>query len=910
MKAIVEHVQLQFIPEIDNNIASLCVEQNVMCFALKTGYLFVIDLATPSKVAKFRFPLLAAPQEKVLKVWMNSKASMLFLKTNFAKYYSLSRASLAANSSDGIVHLRKLSKKSTDILAVAWVDETHILCGTKEGSVHWVDLEHENTTSRVFRSKASIDGIIYSEEKGAFLSSKDKIWFWSKADGPTKTFAGGSVPEIEEFEQMDTAAGTRSTLFNDTFAWIGGPGVIFGSVARKTDVLSSATVLLAAELPASTHKIRDIFLTKYHVLILRGNEITIVNRLNNSVVGQKTIWTNGPEKILELTADYSQNPPTFWCLSVSNIYEIIVQDEAEGIWRVFSNQGRFDEALQLDNLNIEERNQLHLRKADHLFAQGHLNEAAESYGRCTSIGTGEVALKFMKDPTAMKSLQTYLLTKLENAKAKSNNEVQLILLTNWIVWNFVQMLNAIDDLISSEQNVQNLEPLNVEKNELRSDFTSFLENNVSILDKQTIYQIMSHQNRKLEVLAFARLINDFKYVLSFWIRSKNWYESLKVLITTQDLQCIYKYATTLIINSPDATVNAWMQIPSINPSELVNPLLTYYARYQKLGPQMSSLHTNTNYALKYLMWCFKKLEYQHSLDPVVYNAALYMMVASHNAKNTEDDIIAFIEHNMGRFDSDFVLRLSNKFSKNRVSVYLFSQLKQFEEAVNLAVKKGLLEDAKLVVASLEMDANFRLRRKLWLTIAKSMMHDQTDIKSTIKSILRDSNDTLTMKDLLPLFDEITTIANVKDELIRNLEEHSSAMTQVTQGIKESIKIKKEIVEDIELLKTRYQTLKPGASCGVCCKVLQTRKFYVFPCGHSFHTDCLMKEILNSSDYALRNKIEAFQRAAMKNRVKETVGLEELDKLLSTKCCFCSDIRINSIDEPLEINETEREAWRI
>ncbi|CEP61392.1 tethering complex subunit PEP3 LALA0_S03e01838g [Lachancea lanzarotensis] len=910
MKAIVEHVQLQFIPEIDSNVASLCVEQNVMCFALKSGYLFVIDLATPSKVTKFRFPLLAAPQEKVLKVWMDSRASMLFLKTNFAKYYSLPRAVLGTDNSDGIVHLKRLSKKSTDILAVAWVGEKHILCGTSDGNVYWVDLEHENAISRVFKSKTPIDGIIYKKGQAALLSSRDKIWFWSKANDPLKTFTGDIAPETEEFEQLDTATGKRLTLHNDTFAWIGGPGVIFGSVKKSNDVLSSATVLLAAELPASTHKIKDIFLSKFHILILRGNEMTIVNRLNNAVVGQKTIWTNGPEKILEFTADYSQEPPTFWCHSISNIYEIIIQDEAEGIWKVLSDQKRFDEALQLDNLNLEEKNQLYLRKADHLFALGNLEKAAESYGKCSIVGTGEVALKFMKIPTAMNALQTYLLTKLDVAKTKPNNEVQLILVTNWIVWNFVQMLNSIDESISSEQNAQNLEPLHNGKNDLKSTFATFLEQNVSVLDKETIYQIMSHQNRKMEVLMFARLIKDYKYVLSYWIRSKNWYESLKVLMTTQDLECIYKYATTLITNSPDATVNAWMHVPTINPSELVNPLLTYYARYQKLTPQMSSLHTNTNYALKYLMWCFKKQEYQSSLEPVVYNAALYMMIASHDAKNREDEIIAFIENNMGHFDNDFVLRLSNKFSRNRVSVYLYSQLKQYEEAVTLAVGKGLLDDAKLVVASLEVDSNFRLRRKLWLTIAKFMMCDQTDIKSTIKSILRDANDTLTIKDLLPLFNEITTVANVKDELIRNLEEHNAAMIHVTQEIKESIKIKKEIVEDIELLKTRYQALEPGASCDVCRKVLQTRKFYVFPCGHSFHTDCLMKEILQSSDYALRNKIEVFQRATMKNRVKDLVALEELDKLLSTKCCFCSDIKINSIDEPLAVNEIEQEAWNI
>ncbi|SCV00754.1 LAME_0G11782g1_1 [Lachancea meyersii CBS 8951] len=909
MKAVVEHVQLQFIPEIDNNVASLCVEQNVMCFALKTGFLFVIDLATPSKVTKFKFPLLAAPQEKILKVWMDPSGSTLFLKTNFAKYYSLTRTSLGADIAEHIVHLKRLCKKNCDVLTITWVDASHILCGTQEGNVYWVDLEHENSVSRVYKSKTSVDGLVYSKGQCAFLSSKDTIRFWSNIDDSLKFLSGGSVPETEQFEELEAATGKKLTFYNNTFAWIAGPGVVSGSTGKQDGVLSAATVLLAAELPPSTHKIKDVLLSKYHILILRGNELVIVNKLNNAVVDQKSVWTHGSEKIVEFTADYSQNPPTFWCYSASNIFEIIMQNEEEGIWNVLSKQGRFDEALRIEKLTLEEKNQIYLRKANQLYSQGEFVKAAENYGKTSSITTGEVGLKFIKDPTKVDALQTYLLTKLEDSKSQKNNEVQLILLSNWIVWNFVQMLNAVDDSISSEQNANKLELLHARKKELKSVFKDFLAQNLSFLDKDTIYQIMSHQNRKMEVLTFAKLVKDYKYVLSYWIRSKNWYESLKVLMTTQDLECIYKYATTLLINSPDATVNTWMQIPSINPSELVNPLLTYFAKFQKLGFEMGPSRSNINYALKYLMWCFKEYVGEESLDPVVYNAALYMMIAAYDAKNKEDDIIAFIEGNMGHFDNDFVLRLSNKFQRYKVSVYLYSQLKLFEEAVTLAVEKGLLGDAKLVVTNRELDSNFRLRRKLWLKIAKYMMCDQSDIQGSIKSILRDSNDTLTIKDLLPLFNELTTIANVKDELIRNLEKHSSAMIHITHEIKESIKIKKEIAEDIELLKTRYQTLEPGASCGVCGEILQTRKFYVFPCGHSFHTDCLMKEILKSTDYSLRNKIEAFQRAAAKEP-KGSADLKELDRLLSTKCCFCSDIKINSIDEPLDLSETERQAWCI
>ena len=134
------------------------------------------------------------------------------------------------------------------------------------------------------------------------------------------------------------------------------------------------------------------------------------------------------------------------------------------------------------------------------------------------------------------------------------------------------------------------------------------------------------------------------------------------------------------------------------------------------------------------------------------------------------------------------------------------------------------------------------------------------------------------------------------------------MSQVSQEIKDSTKIKKEIAQDIEIFRQRYQVLEPGASCDSCRKVLQTRKFYVFPCGHSFHTDCLIKEILRSTDFNLKSKIENFQRKLTRSR--NSVNVEELDKLLSAKCCLCSDIKINIIDEPFTEDYTEAARWAI
>lgn len=610
MKATVEHVQLQFIKEIDNNVCSLRVERNIMCFALKSGHLFLIDLDTPSNVTKYRFQQLSSPQEKLLKVWMNPSATTLLLKTNFAKYYACEVASLEQGKG-AILHLKKLSKKNCDVNTVIWQDSSQFICGTTEGKVYTVNAQSESSVSRLYSSPDPIDGIVFQKppigKECAFLASGQTIKYWSSATTPLRTFAETSPTEVEQFEQPKDSTGKKFTFYKDAFAWSIEPGIVFGTVQTQSDVLKSAMVLLNMELPQSNHRIKDIALSEFHLLLLRGNEILIINKLNNKLVWRKTIWSQGNEKILELVVDHSQSPPTFWCYSNTNIYEIVLKDESSGIWKLLAEAGKYDEALALPGNTPEEDSYIYQQKGDYNLSENSFQEAAKCYGKSSSITVAEVALKFMKISNVA-ALQTFLTTKLKGYRKADGSWVQTTLMTDWIVWNYMQLLSDVDESIASEQDVTKLDDLHSQKDTLNSGLFAFFEENINLLDKDTIYQIMSHQNRKLEVLNFARLIEDHRFVLSYWIRSKNWYESLKVLTMTQDVECAYKYATTLLVNSPDSTINTWMQIEHINPSELISALLTYFANYQKAVCIAGSSRHEPNYALRYLKWCIQERE--------------------------------------------------------------------------------------------------------------------------------------------------------------------------------------------------------------------------------------------------------------------------------------------------------------
>ncbi|QLQ82338.1 hypothetical protein HG537_0H00990 [Torulaspora globosa] len=924
MNVEIEHVQLDFVRELERNICSLRVQGNVLCFGLKNGLIFLIDLESPSEVSKFSVPLVTASNncEKLIDMWLSPDANKLFVKTNFAKYYLcdvvLMKGRVDKGLGDGrsgIFSVRKLLKRNCDVKVVDWCRNGDLLCGTSDGQVFYVEIIGKNgkqkndfDVSMIYKSSNRIDGILSDGLGRLVIASGNSIAYWKNVTINRDTTLG-EPSECEDFEQLHKETSRKFASHKDTFAWITQTGILFGSITNKSKVLSSCKVFLTAELPESKHNIRDIMLTEHHIIILRGCTITFINQLSNSVVFEESILNEAGERMIGLTADYSQEAPTFWCFSNTNIYEIVLTNESQAVWRLLCEQDQYDAALKLRHLTDFQRQEIYFQKASYLLdVQNQPEEAAECFGKSFTASTSSIALKFLNSRRNTHSLQVFLLARLDSLKSK--DQVQRILLSSWIVWTFMKLLNDIDESINTERQQTELKQLNERKEMIEDRLRKFLETHLDCMDKETVYQILEEQNRKQALLFFAKLIKDYDYVLSYWVRQENWYEALRTLLDMQDPESVYRYASILLVNSPEATIHTWMKIADVDPVQLIPSALTYFTNFQK--QLRVNEHDKHNFALTYLLWCIEEQEFRQS---ILFNTALYMMISQASPIGDEEKdslrLIRFLDAHEGYYDKDYVLRLSVKFRKVEVSIYLYTQLKLYEEAVMLALENSMIPSAKLVINNMDLEYDPKLRKFLWLQIARSMLSQQDgthDVKHIMRTIINESNEVLDVKDLLPLFDEFTTIANLKDELIRSLEKHGRSMRQISDQIKHSVVIKKEILKDIESFKERYAILEPGVSCSRCQRVLQTRKFLAFPCGHCFHTDCLIRAILDSNDYNLKSKIEGFQRRMAKD--KNSVKPEELEALIAAKCCLCSDININTIDEPLESNEEEIKKWQL
>ncbi|CCF59618.1 hypothetical protein KAFR_0H02090 [Kazachstania africana CBS 2517] len=896
MNIEIEHVQLDFIKQyipqdILPSIISLQVCSNIFTFAIKkSNYIFVINLDKPSEINSIKLPFNSggnAINETIIITWLNANGTRLFMKTNLAKYYVLDIPTQKT-------FIVKRLNKNYNIKCIQWLDDNSLLAGTSNGHIYSILFNNINdpVIKVLWKSKmpASISGVLYNGGNGNILVAIDNTLIYWKSDvfsSPIKTLQEIKPTEIKDFTYDNTNTTQFKNKFTtnnkNKFAWTTDVGIVYGNLDVDSTI-NSFKIYLNVELPNSDrYQIKDLILSDYHMVLLRGSLITIINQLSNKIIFEQSIDEGNNEKFLHLVKDNVSL--TYWCFSNMNIYELVLSDESKSIWKLLCEENRFEEALKLGGLNTDEIQLIYYNYGKYLLeSKKDPQSAALQFGKTNAQSIASIVLDFMSDienENSFNAIQTYLITKLENSRTETNK----ILLSSWIIWNFNKILYEKDDPI------------------IEKDAKTFLQKHVTSLDKETVYEI-TRDNHQL-LLYFADLIKDYNFLMSYWISRRHWNESLKIMSTFNVSTIIYKYSTILLINAPHETIVAWMKLKGlIDPVKLIPSVLNYFTNYLKLGP-----NNDENFALTYLNWCIG--EYP-KLPKIIYNTMCYMMITTIPSINSYEDrnIMSFLDQNENRLDKDFILRLSLKLPQRiKVSIFLLKSLKLYDEAVTMSLENKLFEMAKDVINRIE-DKELeekRLKKKLWLKYCKarlSNLNGEDGAKNIINSILADSNGIIQINDILPVLNNVITIANIKDELIKNLQNHSNIMKSIATDIEKTNNLKKLISSDIKELNTRtYQIMEPGNSCKSCDKLLQNRKFLVFPCKHCFHTDCLIRLILNSNDFQLKSQIQNFQqKLSKKSDVKnKRQDLSELESILTKKCVLCSDININTIDNAIDLN---------
>src|SRR5437879_4815247 len=104
--------------------------------------------------------------------------------------------------------------------------------------------------------------------------------------------------------------------------------------------------------------------------------------------------------------------------------------------------------------------------------------------------------------------------------------MQRIMVASWLIEVFMSKLNTLDDTISTkaELNMGGEVQAKAQLAQVRAEYQEFINKYKGDLDRDTTYEIVSSHGRREELLYYATSINDYSYVLAYWIQREKWIE--------------------------------------------------------------------------------------------------------------------------------------------------------------------------------------------------------------------------------------------------------------------------------------------------------------------------------------------------------------------------------------------------
>lgn len=158
------------------------------------------------------------------------------------------------------------------------------------------------------------------------------------------------------------------------------------------------------------------------------------------------------------------------------------------------------------------------------------------------------------------------------------------------------------------------------------------------------------------------------------------------------------------------------------------------------------------------------------------------------------------------------------------------------------------------------------------------------------------------------------IDDFKDEICSALEENSHQIDRLKQQMDDSARSSQSIQSSISDLGRRYAVIQAGESCSICGYPLLSRQFYVFPCRHAFHADCLVNKLKEEASVSLKRRIMEVQGELGRNGGGAEEGrrraMEEFDSVVAGECVLCGDLMVKSIDVGFKGEKNELEGWKI
>lgn len=688
-----------------------------------------------------------------------------------------------------------------------------------------------------------------------------------------------------------------------SFGWLTETGILYAQVDPKPDtnnvlinqqmLTCPETSLMGSNVSQNSSVPLSFVLTEFHALLLYSDHVKGISLLNQELIFED-VYNDAVGKLIGITKDPATK--SIWAYSERAVFKYRVTKEDRNVWQVYIDKGEFELAKQYCKDNPAHIDQVLVKQAEMLFKNKEYEKSALIYAD-THSSFEEISLKFLQE-WQIEALKTFLRKKLDGLKTQDKTQITMIVI--WMTELFMNQMGAL-----RSNNTSYL--YDSQYMELQKQFDSFLAipkvEECIKKNRSTIYELMASHGDKDNLIRLTIMHCNYEEVIRQHLYKNNYLEALGVLKSQNNKDLFYQFAGVLLQELPRPTVAAL-----ISQGSLLKPA--------KLLPALISCNSDEKHAreiIKYLEFCVYK---QSSQEQAIHNFLLSLYT-----RYKQDEVMRYISSqgqdvSMVHYDVHYALRLCQEVGLTEACVQLSALLGLWTTAVDLALTISV--DLAKQIAAMPSDHDDELRKKLWLKIAEHVVREKDDIQQAMKFLQH--CDLVRIEDILPFFSDFVTIDHFKEAICNSLQEYNQHIQDLKEEMQEATKAAELIRKDIQAFRTRCTFVHARDTCNTCEVQLLLRPFYVFPCGHKFHSDCLVAALTPMLSMDQRTKLADLQRqlTAISNRPEDTTSVAsaslstrdqikaDIDELIASECLYCGELMIESIDKPfIEEEDYER-----
>jgi vacuolar protein sorting-associated protein 18 len=487
-----------------------------------------------------------------------------------------------------------------------------------------------------------------------------------------------------------------------------------------------------------------------------------------------------------------------------------INNEQRNVWKMYLDQNEFELAKKYCRDNPIHYDIVLTRIAEDFYEKKEFMNSAKVFSQ-TKISFEEVTLKFLQADQNLPLIH-YLKSRLNELNVNSD-EIQVTMLVVWLV-----------ELYLTEMNRSSMTSLDRQK-----EFDEFLRHpNVQMClknNRKLIYDVIASHGDNYNLTALTTLNEDYEDVISQYIQDNDFRDALDTLKVQKKAEMYYRFTPIIIEALPKETIQAL-----IDRGTNLDPI--------KLLPTLLCLKTDRHRfeVMRYLEFAI------HSMGNV--NQAIHNYLIQIYAKFYEKDkLMSYLEtqgkeRSMINYDPHFALRLCKENDIKVASVFLLCLLELWQQAIELA----LTFDSKLAQQTASQPSDRESKRKLWLIIAEQQIKGKENVQEALE--LLKVCDLLRIEDLLPFFSDFQKIDHFKEAICDSLKEYNRKIQEQKKEMEESSIAAEKVRDAIQSFRNRSVTINAQDKCSSCGVFLLVRPFFLFPCSHKFHADCLEKQLMS------------------------------------------------------------------